>query len=601
MDYIVKNSVGKKIDDWEEELKKKYALNENISDKNYTKRAIAVYTELQAKVKNIKVLDPACGSGAFLVKVFDFLVDKNKEIAKKLEDLWASWWLFAYEYYFKSILQNNIFWVDLNEESVEITKLSLWLKTAIKWKKLANLDSNIKCWNSLIDNKEVAWDKAFVWKEEFREIFEKWWFDVIVGNPPYVVIKKEDYNKYKTSSCLDLYVLFIELSFNLLNWNWKLGFVVPDRHIVNTDYKSLRKFLVENTSITEIIPLWDWVFEEVNMPTSLLFFDKKFNDDNLIKVKETFDWTFNFFRQKDFLSSENYIFSIFTNSKWLEIVKKIENEWIKLLDILDNSRWVEIWKKSEILFEENNWEYVEFLKWEDINRYFFKPSCFIKLWEKNINYKNDDLYRKNSILIRKTWNWINATFKDRYMYFIQVIYSFSLKKNENRFDEKYILALLNSSLYDFYYHSKFWDKWRKTFPHLTQDKILALFIKNIPLSEQKPFIEKADFMLENNKILQEKVNKFLKRLNSNFEIEKISKKLEKFYELDFSEFVKELKKKKITLSLKQQDEWEEYFEEYKKEILKLKTKIDECDREIDEMVFDLYGLSEEEKGVVLES
>jgi type II restriction/modification system DNA methylase subunit YeeA len=68
-------------------LKEKHNLKEEITDKNYEKRAILVYLELQEKVQNIKVLDPACGSGAFLVKVFDFLLEKNKEIAKKLQDL----------------------------------------------------------------------------------------------------------------------------------------------------------------------------------------------------------------------------------------------------------------------------------------------------------------------------------------------------------------------------------------------------------------------------------------------------------------------------------------------------------------------------------
>jgi uncharacterized coiled-coil DUF342 family protein len=86
-----------------------------------------------------------------------------------------------------------------------------------------------------------------------------------------------------------------------------------------------------------------------------------------------------------------------------------------------------------------------------------------------------------------------------------------------------------------------------------------------------------------------------------FELEKLSKKVQKFYELDFADFVKELKKSKIILSLKDQDEWEEYFEGYKTEIVDLKTKIDACDTEIDEMVFDLYGLSEEEREVVINS
>jgi REP element-mobilizing transposase RayT len=171
VDYIVKNSVGKKIDEWEEELKEKHNLKEEITDKNYTKRAILVYEELKEKVENIKVLDPACWSGAFLVKVFDFLLDKNKEIANKLQDLWINQGLFSSESYFKTILQNNIYWVDLNEESVEITKLGLWLKTAQKGKKLANLDKNIKCGNSLIDDENIAWNKAFKWEEEFSDIF----------------------------------------------------------------------------------------------------------------------------------------------------------------------------------------------------------------------------------------------------------------------------------------------------------------------------------------------------------------------------------------------------------------------------------------------
>jgi len=85
-------------------------------------------------------------------------------------------------------LTNNIYGVDLNEESVEITKLSLWLKSAQKGKKLNNLDGNIKCGNSLIDDVFVAKEKAFDWNVEFKEIMKGGGFDVIVGNPPYVGI-----------------------------------------------------------------------------------------------------------------------------------------------------------------------------------------------------------------------------------------------------------------------------------------------------------------------------------------------------------------------------------------------------------------------------
>ncbi len=88
---------------------------------------------------------------------------------------------------------------------------------------------------------------------------------------------------------------------------------------------------------------------------------------------------------------------------------------------------------------------------------------------------------------------------------------------------------------------------------------------------------------------------------SNFDIEKLSKKLEAFYASDFKTFLKELKKKKVTLTLKEQDEWEEYFESYQKELLEIKAEIDATDKEIDEMVYGLYGLSEEEVAVVEES
>ena len=93
----------------------------------------------------------------------------------------------------------------------------------------------------------------------------------------------------------------------------------------------------------------------------------------------------------------------------------------------------------------------------------------------------------------------------------------------------------------------------------------------------------------------------MKRVQGTFELEKLTKKLQTFYELSFEEFAKELKKAKVILTLKEQDEWEEYFDSYKIEIVELKTKIDACDKEIDEMVFDLYGLSEEEREIVTNS
>ena len=127
------------------------------------------------------------------------------------------------------------------------------------------------------------------------------------------------------------------------------------------------------------------------------------------------------------------------------------------------------------------------------------------------------------------------------------------------------------------------------------------FIEKVPvmlIDDKKPFIEKADTMLTLNKTLQTKKQKFLKRVTDNLEIDKLSKKLEAFYTYDFKTFLAELKKKKVTLSLVEQDEWEEYFTLYKKELTELQTQIDNTDKEIDAMVYELYGLTEEEIAVV---
>jgi type II restriction/modification system DNA methylase subunit YeeA len=92
----------------------------------------------------------------------------------------------------KDILQNNIYGVDLNEESVEITKLSLWLKTAEKGKQLADLDKNIKCGNSLIDDESVAGKKTFKREIQFNEIMKNGGFHIVAGNPPYVRVQNLD-------------------------------------------------------------------------------------------------------------------------------------------------------------------------------------------------------------------------------------------------------------------------------------------------------------------------------------------------------------------------------------------------------------------------
>lgn len=613
VDYIVKNSVGKKIDEWEEELKQKHNLSEKITDKNYEKRAILVYSELQEKVQKITVLDPACGSGAFLVKVFDFLLDKNKEISKKLEDLWVNQGFMALESHFKSILQNNIYWVDLNDESVEITKLSLWLKTAQKGKKLANLDGNIKCGNSLIDDPEVGGDKAFAWETEFKEIFADGGFDVIVGNPPYVPAEwidnlSKSYLDKKFESAewrINLYVIFYELGLKLLKKGGFLWYITPYTLLKNKYYFHLRKYILNNTMIRELIDFQNFkIFEDAVVDSIVLIIEKNitqnYNFSFISDVNSFQTWKYHSEQLsiKDILKLDDLSFVINHNLINYDNIKK----WsIKISEIINFKQWIITWWNSKFItkIEQENTKKV--ITWSNFNRYSLSHDGDYIIYDKKTLHRarTPDIFEQNEkILIRQTGSYPIAMIDENQYYTLDTVHNW-LIINKN-FSLKYLLSILNSSLIKYLYTTNI-NEWGKVFAQVKIIYINELFVKNISLSEQQPFIEKADFMLENNKILQDKINKFLKRLNGSFEIEKLSKKLEAFYELEFADFVKELKKKKVVLSLKDQDEWEEYFDSYKKEVLELKEKIDSCDKEIDEMVFDLYGLSEEEREVVLGS
>jgi putative cell wall-binding protein len=123
-------------------------------------------------------------------------------------------------------------------------------------------------------------------------------------------------------------------------------------------------------------------------------------------------------------------------------------------------------------------------------------------------------------------------------------------------------------------------------------------IKTITIEQQQPFIEKADSMLTLNKELQEQSQKFQRTIQRKFELEELPKKLQDWHKLPYAEFIKELAKKKVKLSLSQEAEWEDYFMQESKKALELKATIDTTDKAIDNMVYELYGLTAEEIEIV---
>ena len=171
--YIVENTVGKLC----REKKAELGIDESeyFTDK---KRQVATKKALIQKLDayrdwllQISICDPACGSGAFLNAALNFLIAEHKlidEMTAKVEGA-----AIVFPNVENSILENNLYGVDINEESVEIAKLSLWLRTAKPHRKLNSLNDNIKCGNSLIDDPAIAGDKAFCWEKEFPKVFRE--------------------------------------------------------------------------------------------------------------------------------------------------------------------------------------------------------------------------------------------------------------------------------------------------------------------------------------------------------------------------------------------------------------------------------------------
>jgi len=173
--YIVENTVGKLCTEKKLELE----INEddyfNSGVKPIAKKTKQPLLDKLTQYRNwllqITIIDPACGSGAFLNEALNFLITEHTYIDELQAKLFGDALILSDVE--KSILENNLFGVDLNEESVEIAKLSLWLRTAQPNRKLNDLNSNIKCGNSLIDDATIAGEKAFNWQKEFPQIFKE--------------------------------------------------------------------------------------------------------------------------------------------------------------------------------------------------------------------------------------------------------------------------------------------------------------------------------------------------------------------------------------------------------------------------------------------
>ncbi len=217
---------------------------------------VRFWEDWQTELANIKVLDPSCGSGAFLIEAFDQLYTVYQKSNDRLQELRGERTLFDLD---RQILQNNIYGVDLNEEAIQIGRLSLWIKTAQRGKALTSLDHTIRGGNSIIADPAVH-PRAFNWQAAFPEVFEQGGFDVVVGNPPYVRQEwispfkpylQANYKSYHGMA--DLYVYFYELGLKLLRPGGRLSFVVTNKWIKAAYGEPLRQFFAENAWMESVV------------------------------------------------------------------------------------------------------------------------------------------------------------------------------------------------------------------------------------------------------------------------------------------------------------------------------------------------------------
>ncbi|RYH00237.1 MAG: type I restriction endonuclease subunit M [Alphaproteobacteria bacterium] len=216
------------------------------------------------RLKALRVVDPACGSGVFLIMAFDFLKAELTRVNEKIKSLLPKAEHFGdlLEYAPDSeILTNNLFGVDVNVESIEIAKLSLWIKTARRGKVLDSLDMSLRVGDSLIEESNFAYlDHAFTWETAFPEVFAEGGFDVVLGNPPYVrmeflkTLKPYLEKRYEVvSDRADLYCYFYERGLRLLKPGGRLGYISSNTFFKTGSGRPLREYLLREATIESVV------------------------------------------------------------------------------------------------------------------------------------------------------------------------------------------------------------------------------------------------------------------------------------------------------------------------------------------------------------
>ncbi len=657
--YIVDHTVGQLCADQRAALDIDEAEYEK-DRKGRTKKKLA---ELQEKLESYRswlltltICDPACGSGAFLNQALEYLIAEHSYIDTLQTKLLGGG--FTFPNVENAILEHNLYGVDINQESVEIAKLSLWLRTAQRGRKLSSLNDNIKCGNSLIDDPEVAGDKAFSWEEEFPDVFDKGGFDVVIGNPPYVRaeylgdIKLYLESKYKVyHSASDLFAYFYEKGIHIIKPEKGTLSYISNTFDKTTAGEVLRLYLQTEVSLDEYVDLTEVkVFDgattypviitisDVRPSKSHLFDYKKIKKDSIISIElntvkpinvmqsrlEASTWAFLSVEMNDLLDKikeHKSVRSLFgkcyrglitgLNEAFIVPVGAFKSTHIKnIYEGKEIMKWLSPVPEQSLILFESKWTNETFPELTEEEHLDNLRSRFPDIMEHLLQFQEKAIKRYDKG--EYWWELRNCAYYDL---FEQPKIIFPNLQNQNKFcfddqgvyinapavflptDNKTLLCILNSNMV--------WAFLRSICVVRSGGyiEVKPQYFEQIPIPDLSnvDFSESADHIISLTSQSHKIVASFIKLLQSKYPIEKLSKKLQSWYDLDFGEFLAELKKKKVKLSLQEQAEWMPYFEEQRAAVQEIRTQIDRIDAEIDQMVYQLYGLTEEEIAIVEEA
>jgi len=598
VDYIVKNTVGKLLGCHCEERSDEAISNPSLrhserseeSQSNNCKSKIANRKSLTPKqISNLKILDPACGSGSFLLGAYTYLlnchrdwyVENNptKHPKKIYQGRGGQWFLTIAEK--KRILLNNIFGVDIDSQAVEVTKLSLLLKVLegetsetlgqtykmFHERALPDLGNNIKCGNSLIgpdffDNLEPEPRTAnneqrtnlddlyrkinpFDWKAEFPQIFsgKNPGFDAVIGNPPYVIVSSEFYsaeaisylNRYYVAQYkMDLFHLFIEKGLGLLNNGGSLGFIVPNPWLTLKFTDRLRKYILENSCIKEIVLFKHLVFQDANVYTALLFLNKNRpknhvaivkKPDNVFDVSDIINCPSIQLPQQTWFETESYAIEVRQTGAIGGLINKIIKHHSKLDETARASLGCQAYNRSKHTAEQiknrvfhattkKGKDYLPELAGKDVSRYIIdrQKGQWIKYGPWLHDYRTIDWLEGPRILIREIVG--SGSYKIQACYVEETYCNYKTilnvnPKNITKVSMKYLTGIINSRLMSFVYPFMSNKMIAQSFPRVTVGDLRKLPIRTIDFdnpddkAKHNRMVKLVDRMLDLHKKLAE--------------------------------------------------------------------------------------------------